>query len=169
VIGIFLLLYADLQSLRLALLVIVALPFALVGSVIAVLISGDPLSLGSLVGFVAVLGIAARNGILLVSHYRHLEQREGEPFGDALVVRGARERLAPIAMTALCAGLALVPLVLAGDRPGHEIEHPMAVVILGGVVTSTLLSLFVTPLLYLRYGRVPGDPVADLPASGSSG
>ena len=99
-----------------------------------------------------MLGIAARNGILLIHHYQHLERHEGEPFGLGLVMRGARERLSPILMTSLCAGLALLPLVISGDLPGHEIEHPMAVVIVGGLVTSTLLNLFVLPALYLRFG-----------------
>jgi Cu/Ag efflux pump CusA len=111
------------------------------------------LSLGSLVGFLTVFGIAARNGILLISHFQHLEHREGMPFGPALVLRGAKERLAPILMTASATGLALVPLAFAGSLPGHEIEHPMAVVILGGLVTATLLNLFVLPSLYLRFGR----------------
>ncbi|MDQ2934694.1 MAG: efflux RND transporter permease subunit, partial [Chloroflexota bacterium] len=96
---------------------------------------------------------AARNGIMLINHYQHLEREEGEAFGPDLVLRGARERLSPIMMTSLAAGLALLPLVIAGDRPGHEIEHPMAIVILGGLVTSTLLNLLVVPALYLRFGR----------------
>ena len=104
-------------------------------------------------GFFTVMGIAARNGILLINHYQHLERYEGETFGPALVLRGARERLSPILMTALATGLAVVPLVVAGEIPGHEIEHPLAVVILGGLVTSTLLNLFVVPSLYLRFGR----------------
>ena len=104
---------------------------------VGAIVGGGVLSLGSLVGFVTVLGIAARNGIMLVSHYRHLELEEGEPFGLELVIRGSEERLAPILMTALATGLALVPLAWAGNKPGHEIEHPMAVVILGGLVTST--------------------------------
>ena len=110
-------------------------------------------SLGSLVGFVTVLGIAARNGIMLVSHYRHLEDVEGATFGPELVRRGAEERLAPILMTALATGLALLPLVASGLKPGHEVEYPLAVVILGGLVTSTLLNLFLLPPLYLRFGR----------------
>ena len=110
------------------------------------------ISLGSLVGFFTVLGIAARNGILMINHFQHLEQHEGETFGPQLVLRGARERLSPIVMTTLATGLALVPLVAAGNIPGHEIEHPLAVVILGGLVTSTLLNLFVLPALYLRFG-----------------
>jgi Cu/Ag efflux pump CusA len=126
---------------------------ALVGGVLAAWASGGIISLGSLVGFFTVFGIAARNGILLINHCQHLEQAEGEPFGPALVVRGARERLAPILMTSLATGLALVPLVALGSRPGHEIEHPLAVVILGGLVTSTLLNLLVVPSLYLRFGR----------------
>jgi Cu/Ag efflux pump CusA len=96
-----------------------------------------------------VLGIAARNGIMLVSHYRHLEFEENVAFGLPLVLRGAEERLAPILMTALTTGLALIPLVIAGNQPGHEIEYPLAVVILGGLVTSTLLNLFLLPPLYL--------------------
>src|SRR5207244_13481189 len=103
------------------------------------------LSLGSLIGFLTVLGIAALNGILLIDHCQHLERYEGETFGPQLVLRGARERISPIMMTSLATALAIVPLVIAGNLPGHEIEHPMAVVILGGLVTSTLLNLFVVP------------------------
>ncbi len=151
--GILLLLHADFRSPRLVALVFVSLPFALVGGVVAVLLTGGVLSLGSLVGFVTVLGIAARNGIMLVSHYRHLEFEEGQQFGSELVLRGSEERIAPILMTALATGLALLPIVIGGNRPGHEIEHPMAVVILGGLVTSTALNLFLMPALYLRYGK----------------
>jgi Cu/Ag efflux pump CusA len=130
-----------------------ALPIALVGGVLAAFVGGGSISLGSLVGFLTVLGIAARNGIMLILHYQHLERHEGADFGPALILRGARERLAPILMTALATGLALIPLVVAGNVPGHEIEHPMAIVILGGLVTSTLLNLFLVPALYLRVGR----------------
>ncbi len=152
--GIALILLVDFGSIRLAGLVLVTLPFALVGAVVAAFLTGGVLSLGSLVGLVTVVGIAARNGIMLVSHYRHLEHEEGMPFGRALVIRGAEERLAPILMTALATALALVPIVLGGTRAGYEIEHPLAVVILGGLVTSTVLNLFVVPSLYLRLGRV---------------
>jgi len=152
-VGVFLILHADFGSVRTASIVFGTLPFALVGAVAAVLITGGVLSLGSLVGFVTVLGIAARNGIMMVSHFRHLEREEGVPFGRELVLRGAAERLAPIMMTALVTALALLPLVVSGDRPGHEIEHPMAIVILGGLASSTLLNLFLVPALYLRYGR----------------
>ncbi|MDH4132029.1 MAG: efflux RND transporter permease subunit [Gemmatimonadota bacterium] len=152
-VGILLLLYTDFGSLRLTLLVAVSLPFALIGGVAAVWVTGGVLSLGSLVGFVTVLGIAGRNGIMLVSHLRHLEEQEGVPFGRDLVLRGADERLVPIVMTASVTALALVPIILGGARPGHEIEHPMAVVIVGGLVTSTILNLFLMPALYLRYGR----------------
>jgi len=129
------------------------LPFALIGGVAAAFLGGGVLSIGSLVGFVTVLGIAARNGIMLVSHYRHLEVEEGMPFGVPLVLRGAEERLAPILMTASCAALALLPLVISGNIPGHEIEFPMAVVILGGLVTSTTLNLFLLPVLYAAFGQ----------------
>jgi Cu/Ag efflux pump CusA len=151
--AIVLLLLVDFGSLRLTLLVFFTLPFALVGAIAAAFLSGGVLSLGSLVGLVTVIGIAARNGIMLVSHYRHLESEEGIPFGEELVLRGAEERLAPILMTAFATALALVPVAITGDRPGHEIEHPLAVVILGGLVTSTILNLFLLPPLYLRYGR----------------
>ncbi len=151
--GIFLILHLDFGTFQLAGLVFGSLPFALVGGIAAVLLSGGILSLGSLVGFVTVLGIAARNGIMLLSHYRHLELEEGVPFGRDLVVRGALERLSPILMTALVTALALLPLVIWGDRPGHEIEHPMALVILGGLISSTILNLFLMPSLYLRFGR----------------
>jgi Cu/Ag efflux pump CusA len=155
-------LHVDFGSARMVALVALTIPFALIGGVASVFLTGAVLSLGSLVGFVTVLGIAARNGIMLISHYRHLEQEEGVPFGTELVIRGAEERLSPILMTALVTSLALVPIVLAGDRSGHEIEHPMAVVILGGLVTSTVLNVFLLPAIYLRYGRsaAAGPPSA---------
>jgi len=157
--GIFLLLHAAFASLRLAIMFFLTLPMALVGGVLAVALTGDTLSLGSYVGFLAVFGIAARNGILLINHCQHLERHEGEAFGAALVVRGAQERLSPILMTALATGLALVPLLVAGTIPGHEIEHPMALVIVGGLVTSTLVNLFIVPALYLRFAK-PGTASA---------
>ncbi len=153
-IAIFLILQASFRNWWLASLIFLALPAALVGGVLAAFLGDGVISLGSLVGIITVLGIAARNGILLIQHYRHIEQVEGEPFGLELVLRGAGERLSPILMTTLCTGLALLPLVIAGSIPGHEIEHPMAVVILGGLVTSTMLTLFVVPLLYLRFGSI---------------
>ena len=151
--GVLLVIHSDFKTVRLTALVFVTLPFALIGGVFGAVLGGGVLSLGSLVGFVTVLGIAARNGIMLVSHYRHLEEEEGEPFGPELVIRGSIERLAPILMTALATGLALVPLAYGGDLPGQEIEHPMAVVILGGLVTSTVLNLFLMPALYLAFGH----------------
>ncbi len=155
VLGIALLLYIDFRSLRLMLLVLFTLPFALIGGVIAAALTGGVLSLGSLVGFITVLGIAARNGIMLVSHYRHLQQEEGVPFGRELILRGAEERVGPILMTALAAGLGLLPLAISGSKPGYEVEYPMAVVILGGLFTSTLLNLLVLPVLFERFGKAP--------------
>jgi CzcA family heavy metal efflux pump len=152
-VAILFLLQAAFGSFRLAALTFLTLPMALVGGVLAAFATGAVLSLGSLVGLFTVFGIAARNGIMLVSHFHHLERAEGMAFGPELVLRGASERLRPILMTALATGLAVTPLIVAGSIPGHEIEHPMAVVILGGLVTSTLLNLFVLPSLYLRYGR----------------
>jgi len=152
-VGIVMLLYADFQSWRLTGIVMLTITFALTGGIFGVLLTGGIMSLGSLVGFVTVLGIAARNGIMLVSHYRHLEQEEGEPFGIALVLRGSEERLAPIMMTALTTGLALLPLIVNGNQPGNEIEYPLAVVILGGLLTSTVLNLTLVPSLYLLFGE----------------
>jgi CzcA family heavy metal efflux pump len=165
-IGIFFLLQASFGNWRLAFLAYLLLPSALVGGVLAAFAGGGIISLGSLVGFLTVLGVAARNGVLLINHYQHLEQHEGEPFGPGLVLRGARERLSPVLMTALTTGLAIVPLVVLGEVPGNEIEHPMAIVIIGGLVTSTLLNLFIVPALYLRFGRAQQrlrrSPVAEL-------
>jgi CzcA family heavy metal efflux pump len=155
---VFLLIQAALGSVRLALLVFLLLPMALAGAVLAAKVDTGVLSLGSLVGFLTVLGIAGRNGIFMVAHFRHLEQEEGVPFGPQLVLQGAKDRLAPILMTASATGLALVPLVIAGTIPGHEIEHPLAVTILGGLVTATLLNLFVLPSLYLRFGKGGREP-----------
>ncbi|WP_374687093.1 efflux RND transporter permease subunit [Promineifilum sp.] len=153
------LLRVSLGNWRLAIMSFLSLPMALVGGVLAAYLASDGvLSLGSLVGFLTILGVAARNGIMLISHYQHLEEFEGEAFGPELVRRGAIERVAPIMMTALTAGLALVPLVVAGNIPGHEIEHPMSIVILGGLVTSTLVNLFIVPNLYLRFGKGKEQP-----------
>jgi Cu/Ag efflux pump CusA len=140
------------------LLVLANLPFALVGGVFAVFLSGGLLSLGSLVGFVTLFGIATRNAVMLVSHYDHLVRLEGLQWGPGTAVRGALERLGPILMTALVTALGLLPLALGSGDPGREIEGPMAVVILGGLVTSTLLSLFVLPALAWRYGRFDRPP-----------
>jgi Cu/Ag efflux pump CusA len=157
--GILFLLWISFKRWRLAFLSFLSLPAALVGGILAAFFFSDGLiSLGSLVGFLTILGIAARNGIMLINHYQHLETYEGETFGSALVRRGSQERVAPILMTALTTGLALIPLAVAGNLPGHEIEHPMAIVILGGLVTSTLLNLFILPALYLRFGGPDPQP-----------
>jgi len=155
---VFLLLRIALHTWRLAWLAFLDLPIALAGGVIATYLAGAQVSLGSLVGFFTVLGIAARTGIMMINHFQHLEKYEGETFGPALVLRGARERLSPIMMTALATGLAVIPLVIAGDLPGHEIEHPMAIVIVGGLITSTFRNLFIVPALYLRWGRGSAGP-----------
>jgi Cu/Ag efflux pump CusA len=129
------------------------LPVARVGGVLAVFVTGGLLSRGSLVGVVNQLGNATRNAVMLVSHYDHLMRREGERWGAPAAMRGAMERLGPILMTALVTALGLLPLALGSGDPGREIEGPMAIVILGGLLTSTLLSLFVLPTLALRLGR----------------
>jgi Cu/Ag efflux pump CusA len=160
--AIFVLLQQSFGSWRLATLSFLTLPSALVGGVLAAWLAGGVLSLGSLIGFLTVLGIAARNGIIMINHFQHLERYEGEAFGLSLVLRGAGERLRPILMTTGAAGLAILPLIIFGNLPGHEIEHPMAVVIMGGLVTSTLLNLFIVPALYLRFGRGAVQPTENL-------
>ncbi|HYF24853.1 MAG TPA: efflux RND transporter permease subunit, partial [Baekduia sp.] len=167
--AILLLLQAAFGSMRLALLAFLLLPMSLVGGLLAVKMGDGILSLGSLVGFLTVFGIAARNGILMISHFQHLEKEEGVPFGMELVMRGAKERLAPILMTATATGLAIVPLAAAGSIPGHEIEHPMAIVILGGLVTSTLLNLFIIPSLYLKFGKSRKEKAALAAAAPATG
>jgi Cu/Ag efflux pump CusA len=149
-VGVFLLLCGDFGSARLALLVLANLPLALVGGVAAAAAGGGLLSIGSLVGFITLFGISTRNSIMLISHFRHLEAEEGMAPGVELVLKGSLDRLAPILMTALVTGLGLLPLALWGGRAGQEIEHPMAEVILGGLASSTLLSLLVLPPVYLR-------------------
>jgi CzcA family heavy metal efflux pump len=155
VMGIFLLLAVAFRSMRNALLTLVNLPLALVGGVAAVALTSGVVSVASLVGFITLFGIATRNGIMMVSHYEHLMTNEGKSLPDA-VLQGSLERLAPILMTALSAGLALVPLVLAGHEAGNEIQAPMGVVILGGLLSSTFLNMLVIPVLFLKWGRPPG-------------
>ncbi|MBZ4397825.1 efflux RND transporter permease subunit [Myxococcus sp. AS-1-15] len=152
-VGMFLVLYAHFRSARLVAQVMLNIPLALVGSVTAVVLTGQPLSVATLVGFVTLCGIASRNTIMLISHYLHLVEHEGAVFGREMVVRGSLERLVPVLMTALTAGLALVPLALASGAPGKEILHPVATVILGGLISSTLLDLLVTPAVFHRFGR----------------
>jgi HME family heavy-metal exporter len=150
---VFVVLYSRYRSVMLAAIVMASIPLSLVGAVAAIWISGQPLSVATLVGFVTLAGIAARNGILKVSHYLNLALHEGERWGLALVLRGSSERLTPVLMTALSAGLALVPLAIGADAPGKEILHPVAITILGGLVSATLLDTLVTPILFHRFGR----------------
>ena len=159
--AIFLLLFIEFGSLRQVLLVMVNLPLALVGGVVAVWITGGVLNVATLVGFITLFGIAVRNGILMVSHYNHL-LHEGTPLRRA-VIQGSLERLNPIMMTALTAGLALLPLALAGGEPGNEIQSPMAIVVLGGILTSLALNMVVVPVLFLKYGT--GDDLAIDPSA----
>jgi Cu/Ag efflux pump CusA len=152
-IAIFLLLQTAYGNARLALLSFLTLPMALVGGVLATSMSGGVVTLGTLAGFLTVIGMVARHGIMMISHLQHLERYEGVPFGPELVVRGATERLVPITMTVLSTGLALLPLALRGYIPGQEIEYPMALAILGGLVAATLANLFIVPSLYLTFAR----------------
>ncbi len=154
ILGIFLLLYVALSSVRDALLVMVNLPLALIGGVAGVLVSGGIISIASIIGFITLFGIATRNGIMMVTHIRHLAAAEGVEDPEEAVRRGASERLAPILMTALASGLGLLPLALAAGQPGSEIQSPMAIVILFGLLSSTALNMLVVPAVMLRFGSV---------------
>lgn len=151
-------LYGRYGSLRLTAIILGNVPLALIGGIAALAVTGTPLSVASLIGFVTLAGIAARNGILKISHYLTLIRDDGEPFGRALILRGSAERLTPVLMTALIAALSLTPLLLDGTAPGQEILHPVALVIFGGLLTSTLLDSFVTPLLFLLLGSRSAEP-----------
>jgi Cu/Ag efflux pump CusA len=154
-------LQASVESWRLATLILVIVPWALVGGLVAALfVGGGTLSLGELAGLFALFGIAVHNCIALIRRYRTLEDQEGETFGSELVLRGSRERVAPIVMTTVVTGLVLLPFAVAGNIAGLELAHPTAIVVLFGLVTSTLLNLFVVPALYLRYGRARAEPDA---------
>jgi HME family heavy-metal exporter len=150
-----LVLYSRYQSLRLTLIIMANIPLALIGSVLALWLSGSPLSVATLVGFITLAGIATRNGILKISHYINLCRFEGEVFSQAMIIRGSLERLTPVLMTALVAAFALLPLLFSADAPGKEILHPVAVVIFGGLISSTLLDTVLTPLMFWLWGREP--------------
>jgi len=150
--SIFVLLSISYHSIKSAMLIIINQPLALIGGIVAVLLSGGTLSIPSLVGFVTLIGIATRNGIMLISHYNHLIKEEHKSLDEA-VMQGSLERLIPILMTALTASLALIPLAVRGTAPGNEIQSPMAIVILGGLVTATFLNMIVMPVLFHRYFR----------------
>ena len=151
--GMFIVLYAHFRSVMFAVQIMLNIPMAFIGSVIGVLLMGGTLSIATMVGFITLTGIAARNGIMMISHYLHLMEHEGEKFDLKMIVRGTQERLVPVLMTALTAALALVPLVIAAGQPGREILHPVAVVIFSGIFSSTLLDFIVTPLVFWRFGQ----------------
>ncbi|MCA9066231.1 MAG: efflux RND transporter permease subunit, partial [Planctomycetaceae bacterium] len=157
--GVFLVLYTMFRSTNLSLQVMAALPMAFIGSVAALVLTGQTLTIAAMVGFVSLAGIASRNGILLLNHYVHLVKYEGEQFTHSMIVRAGKERLAPVLMTALTSGIGLVPLVLAAGEPGKEILYPVATVILGGLISSTLLDFFVHPALFWLFGRRAAEAV----------
>jgi Cu/Ag efflux pump CusA len=152
---IFAILYSRYRSVTLALIIMGSVPLALIGSVMALWFAGQPLSVASMIGFITLTGIATRNGILKISHYLNLAIHEGVPFGKDLVIRGSLDRLTPVLMTAVSAGVALVPLLIGADSPGKEVLHPVAVTIFGGLISATLLDTVLTPILFLRYGHKP--------------
>lgn len=151
--GIFLVLYSHFKSSRIVLQIMLNVPLALIGSVIAVMLTGGTFSIATLVGFITLTGIASRNGIMMISHYIHLVEHEGERFGKEMIIRGSLERLVPVLMTALTAALALIPLTLDPQASGKEILYPVATVILGGLISSTLLDMIVTPVVFYRFGE----------------
>jgi CzcA family heavy metal efflux pump len=151
--GMFLALYGLFRSVRLVLMVMITLPLALIGSVLAIYLTGGVLSVASMIGFVTLTGIAARNGIMMISHYLHLLREEGEAFDEAMIIRGANERLVPVLMTSATALFALIPLAVSAGAPGKEILQPVAVVILGGLISSTLLDTLLTPVVFWHFGR----------------
>ncbi|MBX9696452.1 MAG: efflux RND transporter permease subunit, partial [Alphaproteobacteria bacterium] len=151
--GIFIILNSYFKSASYSLIIMANIPMALIGSVIAIWLTNQTLSVASLVGFITLTGIATRNGILKVSHYLHLMKYEGEKFGLPMIIRGSLERLTPVLMTALVAAFALIPLMFGGDQPGKEILHPVAVVIFGGLISSTLLDTIVTPVIFWLVGK----------------
>jgi HME family heavy-metal exporter len=149
----FVVLYSRYQSATLAVLIMANIPLALVGAVIGLWISGQPLSVAALIGFITLAGISVRNGILKVSHYINLMRIEGESFDHKMILRGSLERLSPVLMTALVTAFALAPLLFEAEQPGTEILHPVAVVIFSGLISSTLLDTFLTPALFWLFGR----------------
>jgi Cu/Ag efflux pump CusA len=161
VIAIFFILTSAFGSSRDAFLIMLNLPLALIGGVVGVYLAGGILSVASIVGFITLFGIATRNGIMVVSHIRHLQEQEGVADVTAAVVRGAKERLVPVLMTALAAGLALLPIALSAGEPGSEIQAPMAMVIMFGLLSSTALNMLVVPVFYERFGR----PVSRVPSA----
>jgi CzcA family heavy metal efflux pump len=158
--AIFVILYTHYRSSMVAAQIMLNVPFALIGSVAALTITREPFSVASLVGFISLTGIATRNGVLMVSHYIHLMTEERQPWSRELIIRGSQERVAPVLMTAVTAGLGLIPLVLSKGEPGKEILYPVAVVILGGLITSTLLDFFVTPAVFYRFGKNAAERLA---------
>jgi Cu/Ag efflux pump CusA len=152
---IFAILYSRYRSAVLALIIMGSVPLALIGSVAALWLAGQPLSVASMIGFITLTGIASRNGILKISHYINLALHEGMPFGRELVMRGSLERMTPVLMTALSAGFALLPLMIDAAAPGKEVLHPVAITIFGGLISATLLDALLTPILFLRFGDKP--------------
>jgi len=162
---IFAILYSRYRSAALALIIMASVPLALIGSVVALWLAGQPLSVASMIGFITLAGIASRNGILKISHYINLALHENMAFGQALIVRGSLERMTPVLMTAFAAGFALLPLMVDASAPGKEVLYPVAITIFGGLFSATLLDAVVTPVLFLRFGK---EPIAALLAGAQS-
>lgn len=162
IIGVFVVLFANFKSIPIALQIMVNIPLALIGSIFAIAITDRTMSVATLIAFITLCGIASRNGIMMISHYLHLMKEEGEKFSKEMIIRGSLERLVPVLMTAFSAILALTPLLFAKDQPGKEILHPVAVVIVSGLLTSTLLDIFLTPAIFYRFGRKSAEQLITL-------
>ncbi|MFO7905364.1 MAG: efflux RND transporter permease subunit, partial [Pirellulaceae bacterium] len=160
-VGMFLVLYTMFGSANLSFQVMVALPMAFIGSVAALYVTGQTLTVAAMVGFISLCGIASRNGILLINHYLHLMQYEGETWSREMIVRAGQERVAPVLMTALTSGIGLVPLAMAAGEPGKEILYPVATIIIGGLISSTLLEFLVRPVLFWKFGKKAAERVVN--------
>jgi Cu/Ag efflux pump CusA len=158
----FFVLFLHFKSINLSLQVLMSIPMAFIGAVVYIVLSGQAVSVATLVGFISLGGIASRNAILLIDHYLHLMREEKEPFGPAMIIRAGQERMVPVLMTALTTGIALIPLALAPGRPGREILYPVATVIIGGLISSTLLDFLVRPALFWTFGKKESERLAAL-------
>jgi Cu(I)/Ag(I) efflux system membrane protein CusA/SilA len=161
ILAIIAILYLHFHSWTITFQILLNVPLALIGSIVAIYLTERELSVATLVAFITLCGIASRNGIMMLSHYLHLMKEEGMAFSEEMVVKGSLERLIPVLMTAISAAVALIPLLLSKGQPGKEILYPVAVVIVGGLISSTLLDILATPAIFYRFGRKAAERYLD--------